>query len=147
MKVAVVETHSLGNRSYVLVDDLGATRRAAVVIDPPRDIDRIEDVLTEHGAELALVVETHRHADYLSGGLDLSRRHRVDYAVPPGEPNPSFPHLPAVDGTTLTIGALTLRTVHTPGHTEHHVSYVVEEAGHAVAVFSGGSLLRGAVGR
>src|SRR4051812_26328931 len=147
MKVAVIQTRSLGNRSYVVIDDSEGARRPAAVIDPPRDIDRVEAALAQEGAELVLVAETHRHADYLSGGLELSRKHDVDYAVPPGDPEPSFGYLPAVEPTTLTVGQLTLRVMHTPGHTSHHVAYIVEHSSRALAVFSGGSLLHGAVGR
>ena len=99
MEIVTVETPSLGNRSYVVIDaGVGA------VIDPPRDIDRIEAVITEHGCRLAVVAETHRHADYVSGGLELARRHRATYAVPPGDPPCRFVHTPVVDMTVLSVG-------------------------------------------
>lgn len=140
--VDVVESPGLGNRGYVVTFG-----RSAVVVDPPRDIDRIEALLDERHADLSLVAETHRHADYVSGGLELSRRHRVDYLVPPGDPRPAFGFVPAEDGRTVDLGPLALRTVLTPGHTPTHVSYVVSDGDRPVGVCTGGSLLPGAVGR
>jgi hydroxyacylglutathione hydrolase len=141
-RVLAIDTESLGNRSYVVI-----TRDGAVAIDPPRDIDRVESVLAEHGVDLDLVVETHRHADYVSGGLVLSREHGVRYLVPAGEPEPRFRFLAAAPGELVTGAGLELRPVHTPGHTPHHMSYVLQAEGRDVAVFTGGSMLYGAVGR
>src|SRR5689334_22109029 len=72
MHIETVETPCLGNRSYVVVVD-----KQAVVVDPPRDVERIEDVVARHDADITHVLETHRHADYVSGGLVLARRHRA----------------------------------------------------------------------
>jgi hydroxyacylglutathione hydrolase len=141
-RVVAIDTESLGNRSYVVI-----TRDGAVAIDPPRDFDRVEAVLSEHGVDLDLVVETHRHADYVSGGLVLSREHGVRYLVPAGEPEPQFRFLPALPGERIAGAGLDLRPVHTPGHTPHHMSYVLQAEGKDVAVFTGGSMLYGAVGR
>ena len=142
LQIHTLETPCLGNRSYLLVDGT-----QAVVVDPPRDIDRVEAVLDNLGVHLDLVLETHRHADYLSGGLELSRRHRASYVVPPGEPEPTFGFVPAIEGRDIGTGDICLRVLATPGHTPHHVSYVVEHARRPVAVCTGGSLLYGAVGR
>lgn len=144
--VVTVPTESLGNRSYVVVAGDGAGRRA-IAVDPPRDIDRVEAVLSAHGAVLDLVVETHRHADYASGGLELARRHGVRYAVPPGDPQPEFEFLPVVEGDVLPGAGVELVAVATPGHTPHHTSYVLVVGGEDRAVFTGGSMLYGTVGR
>lgn len=141
-RVIAIDTESLGNRSYVVL-----TGDGAIAIDPPRDIDRVEAVLAEHGVDLDLVVETHRHADYVSGGLVLSRDHGVRYLVPAGEPEPEFRFLAAVPGALVSGAGLDLRPIHTPGHTPHHMSYVLRTEGKDVAVFTGGSMLYGAVGR
>ena len=141
-RVVAIDTASLGNRSYVII-----TRDGAVAIDPPRDIDRVEAVLSEHGVDLDLVVETHRHADYVSGGLVLSREHGVRYLVPAGDPEPQFRFLAAVPGELVGGAGLQLRPIHTPGHTPHHMSYALAAEGKDVAVFTGGSMLYGAVGR
>ena len=141
--IETLETPCLGNRSYVVIDS-----GVAVVVDPPRDIDRIEALVDAAGApRISVVLETHRHADYVSGGLELARRHRASYVVPPGEPDPRFDFVPARAGDIHGDGDLGIRVVATPGHTPHHVSYVVECAGRPVAVCTGGSLLHGSVGR
>ena len=141
-RVVAIDTESLGNRSYLVI-----TRDGAVAIDPPRDFDRVEAVLSEHGVDLDLVVETHRHADYISGGLVLSREHGARYLVPAGDPEPQFRFLAARPGELVAGAGLDLRPVHTPGHTPHHMSYVLQAEGRDVAVFTGGSMLYGAVGR
>ncbi|MDX6285353.1 MAG: hydroxyacylglutathione hydrolase [Frankiales bacterium] len=148
MQIVTLETPWLGNRSYVVIDDVGERSvRTAIVVDPPRDIDRIHAVLEAHGAKPQLVLETHRHADYISGGLQLARETAAVYAVPPGTPDPAFEYVPVTDGTTFAVGQLTIRAIHTPGHTAHHMSYVLEDRNGPKAVFTGGSLLHGSVGR
>src|SRR4051812_43644267 len=98
MQLVTVETPWLGNRSYVVIDGGSADGRPhALAVDPPRDIDRVNAVLEQFGAALDLVVETHRHADYVSGGLQLSREHGAEYVVPPGAPDPAFGFTPAID--------------------------------------------------
>ncbi len=139
--IHTIETPSLGNRSYVVVG-----KGEAIVIDPPRDLDRVQAVLDEVGARAVLVVETHRHADYLTGGLTLARQSRARYAVA-ADPELVFDHVPVHDGDVLEAAGFELRALHTPGHTPHHISYALSQHGQEIAVFTGGSLLYGAVGR
>jgi hydroxyacylglutathione hydrolase len=68
LTVTIIETPSLGDRSYVVDDG-----SSALVIDPQRDIDRVTQVLAKQGVQLAAVAETHAHNDYVSGGLELAR--------------------------------------------------------------------------
>ncbi|MEW2550243.1 MBL fold metallo-hydrolase [Streptomyces zhihengii] len=137
-----LEFEGLGNRSH-----LAGGREAAVVVDPPRDIDQVIAAAARRGVRIALVAETHVHNDYVSGGLELARVTGARYLVPAGA-HVAFPRTPVADGDTHTVdGALTLRAVATPGHTPHHTAYVLQEDGRAVAVFTGGSLLIGTVGR
>ncbi len=141
LTVTVVETPSLGDRSYV-VDD-GAH---ALVIDPQRDIDRVLDVLRDRGVALAAVAETHAHNDYVSGGLPLARDAGVPYLVP-CEAEVAYERTEVCDEDVRTIGAMTVRTIGTPGHTHHHVSFAVGSGDTPSFVFTGGSMLFGAVGR
>ena len=142
MEIIIVETKSLGDRSYVVVD---GTRGA--VVDPQRDIDRVLTALDSRGLTPAVVVETHLHNDYVTGGLELAGRTGAKYVLPAGD-HVDFEHVPAADGDEFTVGgSVVLRAMHTPGHTPHHMSYVVVEDGQDVAVFTGGSLLYGTVGR
>ncbi|MEU6923513.1 MBL fold metallo-hydrolase [Streptomyces sp. NPDC046631] len=140
--VDTIETASLGNRSY-----LAGGRRAAAVVDPPRDIDRVIAAAARRGVRIALVVETHLHNDYVTGGLDLARVTGARYLVPAAA-QVSFARVPVADGDLAAVDdGLALRALATPGHTPHHTSYVLAEEGRDVAVFTGGSLLIGSVGR
>ena len=142
MQIITIETTSLGDRSYLVVD--GA--RAAVV-DPQRDIDRFMAELDARGLTLTHVLETHLHNDYVSGGLELANRTGAAYVLPAGD-QVAFDRVAAADGDVLVVGDhVALQVLHTPGHTPHHVSYVATEDGRPVAVFTGGSLLYGTVGR
>ncbi|QNP64327.1 MBL fold metallo-hydrolase [Streptomyces genisteinicus] len=140
--VDTLEFEGLGNRSH-----LAGGPDAAVVVDPPRDIDRVVAAAARQGVRIALVAETHVHNDYVSGGLELARVTGARYLVPAGA-HVAFTRTPVADGDTVAVdGTLALRAVATPGHTPHHTAYVLEEAGRPVAVFTGGSLLIGTVGR
>ncbi|MFD5793406.1 rhodanese-like domain-containing protein [Streptomyces diastatochromogenes] len=142
--VDTIEVPGLGNRSY-----LAGGGRTAVAVDPPRDLDQVIAAAARRGVRISHVVETHVHNDYVTGGLELARVTGAAYLVPAGA-SVSFERLPVDDGDRTVIDAdsgLTLRAVATPGHTPHHTSYVLEESGTAVSVFTGGSLLIGTVGR
>lgn len=144
MRVLVVETPELGDRSYVVGE--GGPGSEAVVVDPQRDLDRIEALLAEHGWICTLVLETHLHNDYVSGGLELAHRTGATYAVQ-GREDVAFDRCAVHEGDVLRAGTLEIRVLETPGHTDNHVSYVIGHHGAQTAVFSGGSLLYGAVGR
>ncbi|MEU9783829.1 MBL fold metallo-hydrolase [Streptomyces phaeochromogenes] len=142
--VDTIEVAGLGNRSY-----LAGGGREAVVIDPPRDVDRVIAAAARRGVRISHVVETHVHNDYVTGGPELARLTGAAYLVPTGA-RVSFERTPVRDGDSTVVDAdagLALRALATPGHTPHHTSYVLEEDGAAVAVFTGGSLLIGTVGR
>ena len=140
-RVEVVETPGLGDRSYVVSDGT-----VAFVVDPQRDIDRIIEVVRTLGVRLTHVFETHIHNDYVSGGLELARTAGAAYVLP-ADDDVAFEHLPAAEGDHFHVGALIVRALATPGHTPHHTSYVVADAHGDVAVFTGGSMLYGTVGR
>lgn len=140
VQVEIIETPELGDRSYVAHDGT-----AAVVIDPQRDLDRVQVVLAANGLTCGLVVETHVHNDYLTGGCELARRTGAPHAVA-ADDEVSYQRRPVRDGDELSVGSMTVRVVGTPGHTDAHLAYVVSDAAGA-AVFTGGSLLYGSVGR
>ncbi|RZD58445.1 MBL fold metallo-hydrolase [Streptomyces albidoflavus] len=140
--VETIAIPGLGNRHYLAG---GAT--TAVAVDPPRDIDQVIAAAARRGVRIALVVETHVHNDYVTGGLELARVTGAEYLVPAGA-RVSFPRTPVHDGDSANVDQdLTLHAVATPGHTPHHTAYVLHEAGTPVAAFTGGSLLIGTVGR
>ena len=139
--IETVRTQGLGDSTYVLVHEGNA-----LVVDPQRDIDRFERVLDETGADLRLVIETHVHNDYVSGGLDLSRKTGAELLMPAAAA-PAFRHRPAFHLEDIDLDVMTIRPIHTPGHTPEHTSYLVLLDGVEVVIFSGGSLLVGSAGR
>ncbi|MFG2335380.1 rhodanese-like domain-containing protein [Streptomyces yangpuensis] len=140
--IDTLELEGLGNRSY-----LAGGTGTAVAVDPPRDIDQVLAAAARRGVRISHVVETHVHNDYVSGGQDLARLTGAVHHVPAAA-RVSFARTPVHDGDTFTVDeGITLRALATPGHTPHHTSYVLEEEGAAAAVFTGGSLLIGTVGR
>lgn len=141
MEIITIETKALGDRSYVIVD--GDT---AAVVDPQRDIDRFESMLAERGLRLTHVFETHVHNDYVTGGLELSRAHGATYVLA-ADDQVAFEHTGARDGDEFPLASVVVRAMRTPGHTPNHLAYAVVENGSPVAVFTGGSMLYGTVGR
>jgi hydroxyacylglutathione hydrolase len=141
LTVTVIETPDLGDRSYVV--DNG---HAALVVDPQRDLDRVQAVLNGRGLRLAAVAETHAHNDYVSGGLELARTYAVPYLVP-CEADVAYARTQVCDEDVREIAGMTIRTIGTPGHTAHHVSFAVGVGERPSLVFTGGSMLFGAVGR
>jgi hydroxyacylglutathione hydrolase len=140
--IVTIETPSLGDRSYIAHDGT-----KAVVIDPQRDIDRVLDLLDEHGLDVTHVVETHIHNDYVTGGHALASMLDADYCLN-ADDAVRFDRVGLKDGDEVTSGIMRVRALLTPGHTPTHLSYVLlDEAGDAVGVFTGGSMLFGTVGR
>ncbi|MCZ7438076.1 MBL fold metallo-hydrolase [Micromonospora sp. WMMC241] len=146
VEVSVIATSSLGDRSYLATDG-----RVAIVVDPQRDIDRVLHLAGAKGVRVTHVVETHIHNDYVSGGRELARITGAHYLVAAAD-QVGFDRMPVADGDVIPVSDdLRLRVVGTPGHTFHHLSYVLDEAGDGgwtpAGVFTGGSLLFGTTGR
>ncbi|MFJ6656663.1 rhodanese-like domain-containing protein [Streptomyces sp. NPDC091377] len=140
--VDTLDVPGLGNRGY-----LAGGADTAVVVDPPREPDRVIAAAARRGVRITHVAETHVHNDYVSGGLELARITGAAYLVP-ARARVSYARVPVRDGDRTPVDTgLALRALATPGHTPHHTSYVLEDDGTAVAVFTGGSLLIGTVGR
>lgn len=140
VNVAIIETSGLGDRSYLISDG-----EVAVAVDPQRDIDRVLE-LTED-LRITHVLETHIHSDYVTGGLALAKATGAQYVVPAGE-DVHFERRAVEDGDRIDTGGIHLEALFTPGHTHHHVSYVLRgDSGDTVGVFTGGSLLFGSTGR
>ncbi|MFB9905416.1 MBL fold metallo-hydrolase [Allokutzneria oryzae] len=140
--IKVIETSSLGDRSYLATDGT-----VAVVVDPQRDVDRFLAVAGRLGVPITHVAETHLHNDYVSGGLELARLTGATYLVVAAE-DVAFERVGVSDGDVIEVSPrMRLRVVATPGHTFHHLSYVLEDPQGPVGVFTGGSLLFGTTGR
>ncbi|WP_036517517.1 MBL fold metallo-hydrolase [Nocardioides sp. J54] len=149
LTIVPIETPTLGDRSYLVHDG-----DVAFVVDPQRDIDRVTDLLAEHGVRLTHVLETHIHNDYVTGGFALARATGAAYLVNAAD-DVSFERTPISDGDVVEVGdRMRLTALATPGHTFTHLSYALRDLGpeadsprRDVGVFSGGSLLFGATGR
>ncbi|HVA60158.1 MAG TPA: MBL fold metallo-hydrolase [Mycobacteriales bacterium] len=141
VQIVPLDSKNLGNRSYLAHD--GAL---AVAVDVPRDVDRMIELAAVHSVRIDLVVDTHGHGDWLTGGPELARLVGARYAAP-AEIGGAHRETLVMDGTRLTVGALELRARHSPGHTPGHISYELLENDQTVGVFTGGSMLHGAVGR
>jgi hydroxyacylglutathione hydrolase len=143
LDVHVLQIPSTGNRSYVL-----SSEGLAIAVDVPRDIDAVEQLLDHAGLTLCVVLETHLHNDYLTGGLSLAARRGAAYVVPAG-PTVQYSAIRVEDGDELGYADLRIVTIATPGHTDAHAAYAVIPPGaqQAAALLTGGSLLYGTTGR
>ena len=119
----------------------------AAVIDPLRDIDVYLDLANERNAKIKFIFETHFHADFVSGHIDLSKATDAPIVYGPGTVT-KFPAHIAKDGEKFKIGALTIEVLHTPGHTLESSCYLLkDESGKDYCVFTGDTLFVGDVGR
>ena len=141
MEIVTCDSPDIGDRSYLVHDG-----RFGLVIDPQCDIDRIQAEADRRQVTITHVMETHVHNDYVSGGLALSRRTGSAYVLSADEPV-SFDRTCVRHGDTLEVGGMSVEVVHTPGHTPHHLSFVVRLGSEHPALFSGGSMLYDATGR
>lgn len=119
----------------------------AVVIDPLREVEPYIAKAKKNNATIKYVLETHFHADFVSGHLDLANKTRATIVYGP-EATPAFEAHIAKDGEVLQVGKVKIHVIHTPGHTMESTCYLLEnEAGKPVALFSGDTLFIGDVGR
>ncbi len=131
----------LGNSSYLL--DLGDGR--GLVLDPSRDPGPYLDAAERRGLRLLWTVETHLHADFVSGSRELAALGAK--VVAPAAAGLQFPARRLEDGEELDLGGPSLRALATPGHTPEHLAYLLTDGGRPLGLFSGGSLLVGTVAR
>ena len=131
----------LGNSTYLV--DLGDGR--ALAIDPSRDLRSVRDLAAERGLRVVYSAETHLHADFLSGSVQLATEGAQVIASADG--GRAFPHLGLHDEDELDLGGLTLQALATPGHTAEHLAYLLLDGTSPLGVFTGGSLLVGAAAR
>ena len=118
-----------GDLSHVIISD-----GEAAVIDPNRHVGVYEELIHARGARITQVLDTHAHADHISGGPELARRHRVPYHLHPYDAIHPMDMLPArIDFAPLyadqsvRVGAITLRALHVPGHTLGMVAFLVDD--------------------
>jgi hydroxyacylglutathione hydrolase len=142
MKVEQIYTGCLAQGAYYIESD-----GEAVVIDPLREVDSYIQKAERNGAKIKWVFETHFHADFVSGHLDLAKQTGATIVYGP-EANPSFKAHIAKDGEEFKLGKVTFKVLHTPGHTLESSCYLLrDENGKDAALFSGDTLFIGDVGR
>lgn len=144
-----IHTPGIAQLSYIIGDDSSG---CAAVIDPRPDVDIYLNLARDLGVGITHIFETHIHADFMSGVLEL--KHRIPnariFASSEGGASYGFEHEPVKDGQQFDLGAAILTACFTPGHTPEHVSYLAAEKGREKApwaIFTGDSLFVDSVGR
>ncbi|AMR42355.1 MBL fold metallo-hydrolase [Elizabethkingia anophelis] len=142
MKVEQIYTGCLAQGAYYIV-----SQGEAVIIDPLREVQPYLDKLQQDNAKLKYILETHFHADFVSGHVDLSDKTGASIVYGPTA-KPEFEAIIAKDEEVFEIGDIKIKVLHTPGHTMESSCYLlIDEKGKETALFSGDTLFLGDVGR
>ena len=142
MKIEQIYTGCLAQGAYYI-----ESNGEAAIIDPLREVDPYIQKASADGARIKYVLETHFHADFVSGHLDLAKRTGATIVYGPNA-SPNFPIHLAKDGELLPLGNINIKVLHTPGHTMESTCYLlIDEQGNEKALFSGDTLFIGDVGR
>ncbi|MCC6759812.1 MAG: MBL fold metallo-hydrolase [Chitinophagaceae bacterium] len=142
MKIEQIYTGCLAQGAYYIESE-----GEAVVIDPLREVQPYIDRAEKDGAKIKFVFETHFHADFVSGHIDLSQKTGAPIIYGPTA-KPGFDAVTATDGQQFKVGKLTFTVLHTPGHTMESTCYLLsDEQGKDVGIFTGDTLFIGDVGR
>ncbi|MEU8250667.1 hypothetical protein [Nonomuraea sp. NPDC048916] len=126
----------LGNSAYLL--DLGDGR--ALAMDASRDLRALREAAERRGPRVAFAADTHLHADFLSGAVQLGHD-SGSTILASAAGRRTFDHHGLVDGDEVDLGGLTLRALATPGHTDEHLSFLLLDGARELGVFTGGSLI------
>ncbi len=132
----------LAHASYLIAGNNGE----AAVIDPRRDVEEYLADAEKAGLSIRYVIETHLHADFVSGHVELARRTGATILMGPNS-GAGFAHRAIVDGETISLGDLALTFLHTPGHTPEGMTILAEAPGQPSRLFTGDTLFLGDVGR
>ena len=142
MKVEQIYTGCLAEAAYYIESE-----GEAVIIDPLRETQPYIEKLEKEGAKLKYIFETHFHADFVSGHVDLAKKTGATIVYGPNAETDYDIHS-AKDGEEIKVGKLTFKVLHTPGHTMESTVYLLKnESGKDYAIFSGDTLFLGDVGR
>jgi glyoxylase-like metal-dependent hydrolase (beta-lactamase superfamily II)/rhodanese-related sulfurtransferase len=142
MKIEQIYTGCLAQGAYYITSN-----GEAAIIDPLRETQPYMDRLEKDGVKLKYIFETHFHADFVSGHLDLSKKTGASIVYGPNA-KPDFEFISAKDNQVFEIGNIKIKVLHTPGHTMESTTYLLIDAeGSDHAIFSGDTLFLGDVGR
>ena len=142
MYIEQLYTNCLAQGAYLIVSD-----GEAAFIDPLRETQPCLDLAKKHKAKIKYIFETHFHADFVSGHVDLAQKSGAQIVFGPGAET-SYKSITAKDEQEFTVGKLTIRVLHTPGHTPESVSFLLfDETQKPHCIFTGDTLFIGDVGR
>lgn len=142
MQVEQIYTGCLAQGAYYITSN-----GEAVIIDPLRETQPYMERLQRDGVKLKYILETHFHADFVSGHVDLSKKTGAPIVYGPTA-QPTFEAIIATDNQVLKVGDIQIKVLHTPGHTMESTTYLlIDENGKDHAIFSGDTLFLGDVGR
>src|SRR5690606_4311735 len=142
MKVEQIYTGCMAQGAYYITSN-----GEAAIIDPLRETAPYLERLSKDGAKLKYIFETHFHADFVSGHVDLSKETGASIIFGPTA-NPSFEAIIAEDNQIFKLGNVKLKVLHTPGHTMESITILlIDENEKIEAMFSGDTLFLGDVGR
>lgn len=143
MKVEQIYTSCLAQGAYYI-----ESRGEAAIIDPLREVQPYIDMARMRGAKIKYIFETHFHADFVSGHIDLSKKTGAPIIYGPTKMKTGFDSLIGTDGQEFPLGDVKIRLLHTPGHTMESSCYLLtDENGKDKAIFTGDTLFIGDVGR
>ena len=142
MKIKQIYTGCLAQGAYYI-----ESNNEVAIIDPLREVQPYIDMANERDSKIKYILETHFHADFVSGHVTLYEKTGAPIIYGPNA-NPSFDCIVAEDTQEFKLGNVTIKVLHTPGHTMESTTYLIlDENGDEHAIFSGDTLFLGDVGR
>lgn len=142
MYIEQIYTNCLSEAAYYI-----ESNGEAAIVDPLRDFDKYLNIAEKRGAKIKYVFETHFHADFVSGHIDLAASTGAKIIFGPGAET-NYKVYNAHDGEIFKLGNIQIKAIHTPGHTLESTCYLLyDESGKANAIFTGDTLFVGDVGR
>ncbi len=142
LKVVPLVDEGLGNSAYLLDLDDGR----ALAVDVSRDLRQVREAAERRGLRIAFAADTHLHADFLTGAVQLARTDGAQ-VLASAAGNREYPHTGLGDGDEVDLGGLRLRALATPGHTHEHIAFELLDGTQTLGVFTGGSLIVGSAAR
>lgn len=143
MKVEQIYTGCLAHGAYYI-----ESNGEAAIVDPLREVQPYIDMAERRGAKIKYILETHFHADFVSGHMDLAKKTGATIVYGPTTMETGFEKMVAEDGQILELGDVKIKVLHTPGHTTESSCYLlIDENGKENAIFTGDTLFIGDVGR
>ncbi|MEC7244378.1 MAG: MBL fold metallo-hydrolase, partial [Bacteroidota bacterium] len=142
MIIKQIYTNCLSQASYYI-----ESKGESIIIDPIRDIEGYDEFINKNNSELKFILETHFHADFISGHIELSNKYNVPIIFGP-HADTNFNSINKEDGEIIILGDIQIKVIHTPGHTLESVCYLLfDEKSNQKALFTGDTLFIGDIGR